>query len=221
VWDHSNFREDMGGRLQGTAQFIAGTTYGSTAQAERLIARVQSIHDKVSGVLPDGRPYSANDPDLLTWVHVAEVSSFLAAFLRHRDPSLSGAEQDRYYDEVAAIAERLGATGVPRSRAAVDAYLREIRPQLAYDDRTRDVAQTLLTPPPGAAQGPFAALVFASAKDLLPGWAARMHGFVPVGARGPVVDLGVRGAGSVLRWALKDSAEMRGRRRAAGLLASS
>lgn len=82
VWDHSDFRKDMLGRLRGTARFIAGTTYGDRAEAEALIAHVQRIHDRVSGELPDGRPYSANDPDLLTWVHVAEVSAFLAAYLR-------------------------------------------------------------------------------------------------------------------------------------------
>ncbi|MGP0762238.1 oxygenase MpaB family protein, partial [Escherichia coli] len=79
VWDHSNFRADMLGRLRRTAQFISATTYGSTETAERMIARVRRIHDSVAGTLPDGTPYSANDPELLTFVHVAEVASFLAA----------------------------------------------------------------------------------------------------------------------------------------------
>ncbi|MGM3371855.1 oxygenase MpaB family protein, partial [Escherichia coli] len=29
VWDHSNFQVDMLGRLRRTAQFVAGTTFGS------------------------------------------------------------------------------------------------------------------------------------------------------------------------------------------------
>jgi uncharacterized protein (DUF2236 family) len=218
VWDHSNFREDMSGRLRGTAQFIAGTTYASTAEAERLIGRVLSIHGKVSGVLPDGAAYSANDPDLLTWVHVAEVSSFLAAYLRHRDPTLSLADQDRYYDEVAVIARRLGAIEVPRSRVEVDAYLARVRPQLVYDARTRDVVHALMHPTQPAGPPAFAALVFGAAEDLLPDWAARMHGFKPAAARRPMLRFGIHGVGSVLRWALLDSAEMRGRRRAARLL---
>ncbi len=37
VWDHSSFRTDMQGRLGRTAQFIAGTTYGSRADAMALI----------------------------------------------------------------------------------------------------------------------------------------------------------------------------------------
>src|SRR5471030_861408 len=84
VWDHSTFRTDILGRLRRTATFIAGTTYGNQHDALALIERVRRIHLSVTGVTPDGRPYRASDPELLTWVHVAEVSSFLKA---HLDPS--------------------------------------------------------------------------------------------------------------------------------------
>jgi hypothetical protein len=90
VWDHSNFRQDMLGRLRRTSQFISGTTFGSRKDAEWLIEKVRTIHLQVVGHAPDGRPYAASDPDLLTWVHVAEVSNFLAAHLRYRNPHLSG-----------------------------------------------------------------------------------------------------------------------------------
>ena len=117
VWDHSNFRQDMAGRLRRTARFIAGTTYGSTQDAQALVDKVRRIHAQVKGETAAGRPYAADDPELLTWVHVAEVSSFLAAYLRYRDPSLPAADQDRYFAETATVAERLGASGVPKSRA--------------------------------------------------------------------------------------------------------
>ncbi len=52
-----------------------------------------SSGNPTGGTLPDGTPYSANDPDLLTWVHVAEVASFLAAHRRYRDPAFPAAEQ--------------------------------------------------------------------------------------------------------------------------------
>lgn len=116
VWDHSNFRDDLLGRLRRTGQFISATTYGPLADAERLIERVRRIHESVIGQLPDGTPYSASDPDLLTWVHVAEVSSFLKSYLRYLNPDLPGSEQDRYYSEIALVAERLGARAVPRDR---------------------------------------------------------------------------------------------------------
>jgi uncharacterized protein (DUF2236 family) len=214
VWDHSNFRYDMQGRLRRTAQFISGTTYGSTAQAERLIARVRGVHSHVRGTLPDGTPYSADDADLLTWVHVAEVTSFLRAYLRYRNPALGRPEQDRYFAETARIAERLGAAEVPRTRHAVETYLREIRSQLRYDERTAEVTAALLRQPaPNLLTGPFMAVVMQAGVDLLPEWAARMHGFRLNGARRLAADAGVRTLGSVLRWALRDGSARRARRR--------
>ncbi|MCR5873026.1 DUF2236 domain-containing protein [Phenylobacterium sp. J426] len=221
VWDHSNFRHDMSGRLQRTARFIAGTTYGDRAEAQGFIDRVRAIHARVAGTLPDGTPYAADDPDLLTWVHVAEVSSFLAAYLVYVDPDFPPEEQDRYYRETAEIARRLGATDIPESRAEVEAYFRAVRPQLRYDHRTREVAEALLsTTPPSPAAAPAMALTFDAARDLLPGWAARMHGFRISGPKRLAVRAGVQMLGRALRWALVNSAEARARRRAAELLAA-
>ena len=58
VWDHSNFRQDMIGRLRRTGQFISGTTFGSRQDAEWLIDKVRSIHLHIVGTAPDGRPYA-------------------------------------------------------------------------------------------------------------------------------------------------------------------
>jgi uncharacterized protein (DUF2236 family) len=217
VWDHSNFREDMQGRLRRTARFIAGTTYGSTDEATAIIAHVQKIHDAVHGTLPDGTPYSANDPELLTWIHVAEVSSFLAAYLRYRDPEFSPAMQDLYYAETALIAEKLGATEIPKTRAAVAAYLKAVRPELLYDHRTREVARALLEQPASPAIAPFMKLNFQAAEDLLPKWAAKMHGFHAAPVSRPAVRAAARSLGVVLRWALNNSVEIRARKRAAEL----
>mgnify|MGYP002040390175 FL=1 len=163
VWDHSNFRQDMIGRLRRTGQFISGTTFGSRQDAEWLIDKVRSIHLHIVGTAPDGRPYAASDPDLLTWVHVAEVSSFLAAHLRYLNPHLSGADQDRYYEEIALIAERLGARDVPRSRRAVADYLQAMRAQLLCDQRSREVLRLLLAAPaPSRLAKPFGSLMMLS-----------------------------------------------------------
>jgi uncharacterized protein (DUF2236 family) len=215
VWDHSNFRADMTGRLRRTAQFVSGTTYGSTDQAERLIDRVRSIHDRVQGALPDGTPYSANDPDLLTWVHIAEVSSFLAAYLRYRDPNFSGEAQDLYLAETALIARRLGAVDVPVSRAELATYFSAIRSRLRADDRTRTVAKVLLSQPaPNPAMAPFGTLMLQAGIDLLPDWAAQMHDLTPPPRT--IIRAGVRGTGVILRWALQDSSAKRARRRVGG-----
>ncbi len=179
VWDHSNFREDLLGRLRRTGQFISATTFGSHTDAERLIERVRRIHLSVTGTAPDGRAYAAYDPELLTWVHVAEVSSFLKSHLRYRDPDLSTADQDRYYAEVALIAERLGAEGVPRSRAEVETYLERLRPQLQIDTRALEILQILRTAPaPSPLLRPFGTLMLHAGIELLPEWATTLAAFV-------------------------------------------
>lgn len=65
VWDHSNFRHDMLGRLRRTARFIALTSYGAREEAEAAIDRVRAVHEMVRGTLPDGTPYTADNPELL------------------------------------------------------------------------------------------------------------------------------------------------------------
>jgi uncharacterized protein (DUF2236 family) len=222
VWDHSDFRKDMLGRLRRTANFIAGTTYGDRSEAQALIDHVRRIHDQVAGELPEGVPYSANDADLLTWVHVAEVSCFLAAYLRYVDPGFPAEEQDRYYREYAEVARRLGATGVPASRAEVAAYLRDTLPRLRYDHRTRAVAAALAAQPaPSAAAAPAMAAAFDAARDLLPDWASTLHGFQLSPARRAASRAAVKVLGHAMRWALTNSAEARARRRAAELAVAS
>ncbi len=128
VWDHSRFREDIFGRLRRTSQFISATTFGTTDDAERLIAKVQGIHQRISGVAPDGRPYRASDPVLLTWVHVAECSSFMASHLRYKRTIVTAARQEQYYREAAEVARRLGAEDIPETPRQVAEYLQDMRP---------------------------------------------------------------------------------------------
>lgn len=213
VWDHSNFRRDMTGRLKRTAQFISGTTYGSTATAEALIARVRRIHDRVQGLLADGTPYSANDPDLLTWVHVAEVSSFLAAHRRYREPGMSDADADRYLAEMAQVARRLGAVDVPVTVSGVESYFTAVRPTLRVDARTRSVARALIAQQPHSlALAPMQALMMEGGIALLPPWAARLHGLERPGGARPAIRAGMAGVGSLLRWALTDGSAKRAAR---------
>ena len=214
VWDHSNFRQDMLGRLRRTGQFISGTTFGSTRDANWLIDKVRTIHLKVVGNAEDGRPYAASDPDLLTWVHVAEVSSFLAAHLRYRNPHLSAADQDTYYAEIALVAERLGARDVPRSRQAIAEYLERMRPQLVCDHRSREVVQVLLdAPAPSRLAKPFGTLMMQAGIDLLPNWASSQLELLQSPLHRHLVRLGVANTAPVLRWAVRDGSVHRARRR--------
>lgn len=214
VWDHSNFRQDLIGRLRRTGQFVAGTTFGSTRDTEWLIEKVRKVHLHVVGTAPDGRPYAASDPDLLTWVHVAEVSSFLAAHLRYHDPHMTPADQDRYYDEVALTAERLGARGVPRTRAEIARYLEAARPELRCDAHSLEVVQVLLdAPAPSRLAVPVGKLMLNAGIDLVPEWGQHLLGLQlgPIERR--LTRAGVHGIAPILRWAVRDSSLYRARRR--------
>ena len=214
VWDHSSFRQDMLGRLRRTGQFISGTTFGSRQDAQWLIDKVRTIHLQVVGTAPDGRPYAASDPDLLTWVHVAEVSSFLAAHLRYRNPDLSPADQDRYYAEIALIAEQLGARDVPRSRQEVAAYLQRLRPQLLCDERSREVLRLLLAAPaPSRLAKPFGALMMQAGIDLLPDWASAMLDVSQTPLQRSLIRASVKRSAPVLRWAVRNGSVQRAKRR--------
>ncbi len=172
VWDHSNFRDEMLARLRGTIAFVARTTYAPRVAAEQAIARVRAIHQQVHGTAADGRPYSAEDPRLLTWVHCAEAWSFLEGYKTYCLPNVHRDMQDRYLNETARVAEALGARNVPRSLAEMEAYFQSVRPELVHDERTREVLgalEAIRLPIPMAKVG--RRLFLGAGVALLPGWA--------------------------------------------------
>jgi uncharacterized protein (DUF2236 family) len=204
VWDHSNFRTDMHGRLRRTAKFIALTTYGSRPDAEAAIMRVRGIHDRVHGVLPDGSSYAANDPSLLAWVHVTETTSFLASWMRYGDVAMRLADQDRYFAEMAHIAAALGADPIPHSRREAQELIEAMRPQLHCHARTREVARRLLRQPAqNSLAEPLLQLTLQAGVDLLPRWARDMHGLTARGLTRPLVRVGTLGMAETLRWAFR------------------
>jgi uncharacterized protein (DUF2236 family) len=172
VWDHSAFRTDTLGRLRNTTAFVGRTTYAPRAPAEAAIEHVRMIHHAVRGVAADGRPYSADDPHLLNWVHCAGCWCFLRAYETFCHARIPRAMQDRYLAEMARIAEALGAYDVPRSVAGLDAFFAQVRPELVFDARTRETLRIL-----GAIRLPipFAGfsrdLFLGAAAALLPSWA--------------------------------------------------
>ena len=208
VWDHSNFRTDMHGRLRRTARFISTTTYADAAQARAAMATVRRIHQRVSGRLPDGTPYQANDPELLAWVHVTETTSFLDAWIRYAEPLMPVAEQDRYFAQMARVGEALGAAPVPRSRAEARQIIQWFRPQLKADERTREVARLVLGKGNerignGRIGDAPRRLTMQAAVDLLPPWARTLHGLAVSPLERPLVRAGTFGVAQTLRWAFR------------------
>ena len=203
VWDYSDFRRNMHGRLRNTARFIAVTTYGARADAHASIERVRRIHDHVHGTLADGTPYDANDPRLLAWVHVAGSAMFLAGWIRFGELAMSAADRDRYWSEVAPVARLLGADPVPVTDADAHALLDSFRGELIADERSRTVANLILRKPPDKLRTlPVQALLMQSAVDLLPPWARHMHELRSSGLGRPAIGAATLGLAGTLRWAL-------------------
>jgi uncharacterized protein (DUF2236 family) len=215
VWDHSNFREDLVGRLRRTTAFVGGTTYAPRAQAQQLIEHVKQIHLQVTGSAEDGRPYAADDPHLLTWVHVTEAHSFFEGYRRFSHIAMPPDAADRYYDEARRIAEALGARDVPASEAEVAAYFERVRPQLHYGERSRTVLAILSrvrlpVPAAGLSRDLF---LFAGA-SLLPPWAQSLLERTPIQrARARMAARTLSSMSPLFRAALKDGIASRACRR--------
>lgn len=210
VVDHAGFRRDFWGRFQRTSRYVALTTYGTVPDAERAIAIVRAIHRRVRGTTPDGTPYSADDPHLLMWVHVAEVDSFLRAFQAFGEGVLTPADADEYVRQASSIAARLGVIDPPSSVAELTSIMDSYRPELTgTGPDAREAASLLLMHPPfsGFTRAGYHVLA-AGAVSTLPPWARtelRLPA-LPVTERAVIKPLG-RSAMRTLRWALSDSLE--------------
>lgn len=204
VAEHSDYRGDPWGRLQRTSTFLAVTTFGTADDAQRAVDRVRGIHRRVHGVAADGRPYSAADPHLLEWVHIAEVDSFLLAHRLYGAAPLDQGGRDGYVADMAHVASRLGVVDPPRTERELAERIRAFRPELRSTAAARDAARfLLLTPPlPMVARAPYGVLAAASVA-MLPAW-ARMPLLLPYfpPLERTVVRTGGRALVGGIRWAM-------------------
>ncbi|WP_078990855.1 oxygenase MpaB family protein [Streptomyces sp. XY413] len=203
VMENSDFRRDAWGRLMRTADFVGTLTYGTTEAAERAGGRVRAIHGRLSATDPaTGRTFPVDDPELLLWIHCAQIDSFLHV-LRRSGIVLTPAQADRYVDENRVNARLVGLdpAGVPADTAQLAAYFDEVRPELAAGPDARAVDDFLRGPPvhPLLVPGrnllwrPLAGLAYGS----LPGWAHQLYGRPAPSPRG--VTRRLRLTGRVLR----------------------
>ena len=204
VAEHSGYRGDMWGRLARTSRFLAVTTFGTEDDAQQAVDIVRSIHDRVRGSMPDGTTYSAADPHLLLWVHVAEVK------LPHRPPALRQAaarpgRPRRVRRPDSRGRAKLGVLDPPTTEAGLTAAVEAFRPELAATDHAREAVSFLVWHPPlpWAARPGYGALV-AAAIGLMPVWTRRplRLPWFPVSERTVVRALGGAATGTI-RWALR------------------
>jgi uncharacterized protein (DUF2236 family) len=189
VAEHSNYQADPLGRLRRTANFVGATTFGTVQEAEKAVQQVRRVHRRVTGVAPDGRPYSAGDPELVTFIHAAEVSSFLESSRRFGPRDLTPEQCDQYYEEMAPVALALGAEWVPRSTADMDDYFLRLRPELHAGPQALQARDWLRH---GVRRRPEQRAVYsvlhAAAVSTLPPWARRELGLSAPGPLDLLVD---------------------------------
>lgn len=173
VSEHSRYEKDPLGRLAGTIRWLTVTTFGSHEAVATEAGRVNRLHERVTGSYETGAgatiPYRAADPDLLLWVHIAFMESFLVAHEMYAATPLpqgiAATPADNYVNQWAASVAPLGLDTVPRTRAEVDEMITDLwrRGVLVAGDSTRSVVGFIRRPPLPAAVRPVYRLLFDAA----------------------------------------------------------
>lgn len=203
VGDFSGYKQDPWGRLQRTADYIAMTTFGTIEDAERSIAMVKRIHDRVRGKDALGNPYWGSDPELLLFVHNAEIDSFFRAYQVYGPRPLTSAEADTYVAQAALSARLLGVEDPPETVRGLHAQLRTFRADLVVTDSAREAANFVLHNPPveGVARVGYSMLT-AAAVALLPGFAREMLDIRVSPRTAALLRPPGRAVTAIVRWAL-------------------
>ncbi|GGN16074.1 uncharacterized protein (DUF2236 family) [Actinoplanes campanulatus] len=192
VAQNSGYRADPWGRLLRTSDYVGTVVYGTTDEVRQAASRLRRLHARMSATDPrTGERFRIDEPDLLRWVHVAEVESFLTTAVR-AGVDLTPEEIDGYYTEQLRSAELVGLdpATVPATAAEVAAYFTAMRPELGLTRDGAEAAVFLTVPPiPGHWGGlPFRLSltlgparwayfgIAGTALGLLPAWARKMYG---------------------------------------------
>jgi uncharacterized protein (DUF2236 family) len=180
VAQHSDWKRDPFGRLAATSGYVLTVTYGDTAAANAAAARVRAVHKHVRGTdQVTGIEYSAEDPDLLLWVHAAMVDSIVNVVSRY-GRGLDAADANRYVAEMVPFAEIVGVPPgqVPASADALRDYIESVE-LLQATPAAEDAIGVVLDPP--ELEEEFRDLwheLGQVAIGTLPGWAQEMYGFL-------------------------------------------
>lgn len=171
VRNHSRYKKDPLGRLSGTIRWLTVTTFASTASVSEEADRVNHMHTRVKGKYKKSSgetvDYSAADPDLLRWVHIAFMDSFLRCHQIYSTRPLPGGA-DAYVRLWAKSVIPLGLDDAPMSEAEMIKEIARYRPELAVTDETREVIKWIKTPPLPAASLPAYRFLFKAALASLP-----------------------------------------------------
>jgi len=171
VRQHSRYEQDPLGRLAGTIRWLTVTTFGPTKSNQAEANRVNKLHTRVQGEYTtasgEKRNYQAADKDLLLWVHVAFMDSFLRAHQNYSKKPIPGGA-DEYVRLWAESVKPLGLETAPLSEADLLDTLKKFDNQLVVNDDTREVIKWLKNPPLPTLAKPFYRLFFFAALATMP-----------------------------------------------------
>lgn len=171
VAQHSRYKDEPLGRLAGTIRWLTVTTFGSHDAVSGEASRVNRMHHRVKGKYDtnDGanRSYQAADPDLLMWVHVAFMESFLRTHQFYSSAPIPGGA-DNYIAQWSKAVQPLGLTDVPMNEKELELVMGEFWPELRRDAKTDSVISFIRNPPLPAATKPVYNLFFQAAVTSLP-----------------------------------------------------
>ena len=192
TWQHTAFAnpDQAWGRFLRTAEFVRVRTYGGLAEVERAGRRVRKLHASLRGTDPDGTEFRLNEPELLLWVHCAEIGSY-ADIARRAGIPLARGELDTFVDEQrrAAAVVGLDPARVPGSVAGLEEYFARMRPGLRATPEARRAllrsVNPVAVPAPSLPLRLAAPAVSGLGFAALPRWARRLYG-VPAS---PLADL--------------------------------
>jgi uncharacterized protein (DUF2236 family) len=179
VAHHSTWRQDPFGRLAATSSYLLTTTYGDTDSALAAAAWVRKIHVHVRGTDPEtGLPYSAEDPDLLLWVHAGMVDSIVEVVSRY-GRALEPADADRYVAEMVRFAEIVGVPRdeVPTTAASLRAYIESVDLRQATAAAKEAIGIVIDPPELDADTRDLWRDLAQVAVGTLPDWAREMYGY--------------------------------------------
>ena len=171
VRQHSRYKDDPLGRLAGTIRWLTVTTFGPNSSTQAEAGRVNRLHTRVSGQYQtasgEAREYRAADPDLLLWVHVAFMDSFLRAHQNYSTREIPGGA-DEYVRLWAESVKPLGLDRAPLTEAELLSTLDEFQSQLVVSADTKEVFDWLRKPPLPTLTKPFYRLFYAAAIASMP-----------------------------------------------------
>jgi len=106
VRDYSDFERRPWERLLRTIDYVSVLVYGGR-EAARAGRGLRAMHSRIKGVRPDGRRYSALEPEAYAWVHATLIDTYVSGHAHFGSP-LTPEETERFYGEYRRLGRLIG-----------------------------------------------------------------------------------------------------------------